>query len=269
MDHSLAFIGAGNMAEAIAKAVITTGIHPPEKLIAADPSEARLSLFRAMGVGCTPSNSEAARSARTVMLCVKPQMMAAALTDLAPVLDEQQCLVTIAAGISTRFIESSLPAGKAWHVVRVMPNTPMLHGAGATAMCRGTHATDEDATYTRHLFESAGLVIDVAEEHMDTVTAVSGSGPAYFFYLCEHLIEAATQLGLSAAQARALVYQTATGAARMLAMEEQSPAQLRRNVTSPGGTTQAAMEIFELGGVGPTIQQAVNAAQRRGRELGR
>lgn len=265
MRFDLSFIGAGNMAEAIVNAVLTRGLFRAEKIIAADPSAGRLSLFAGLGVECTPNNTDAC-DASTILLCVKPQMMAAALNDLRAVVSPTQLIITIAAGVSTASIEQQLPPGS--RVVRVMPNTPMLVGEGAAAICGGRHATSADLDRARNIFETAATVVDVSEDQMDTVTAVSGSGPAYFFYLVEHMIAAATNLGLSPIQAQQLVYQTASGAAKMLAESNDSPADLRRKVTSPGGTTAAAIEVFEKSSVGKNIEDAIAAAQRRGRELG-
>lgn len=271
MNHELAFIGAGNMAEAIARSVIEKRLMTGDRMIAFDPSEPRRTVFAGMGVAIADSNAEAAGAAPIVLLCVKPQMMTQALADLASgAVGEGQLVISIAAGISTGFIETHLGLGGAWRVIRAMPNTPMLVGLGATAMCRGRNAGDRDAQTARALFESAGVVIEVDEPLMDAVTAVSGSGPAYFFYLVEQMIAAGTALGLTVQDATTLVYQTASGAARMLqASPGELPAELRRRVTSPGGTTQAAIEHMEAQRVGESIRQAIAAAQRRGRELGR
>lgn len=269
LQYQLAFIGAGNMAEAIAKGVIGNGVFRADQIIAADPSPARLLVFGELGIKAVPDNRAAAESARIVLLCTKPQMMPGALGDLREVLRGEQLVVTIAAGISTGYIERQLGDGHQWRVVRVMPNTPMLYGAGATAICPGPHATADDLQSVRKLFEAASTVVDVDEQHMDAVTAVSGSGPAYFFYLVEHMIEAAVQLGLSPAQSKQLVVRTAVGAARMLSESNDSPQELRTKVTSPGGTTQAAFDVITAANVGATIQQAIAAAQKRGRELGK
>jgi pyrroline-5-carboxylate reductase len=270
VTHDLAFIGAGNMAEAIARSVITRNLVSPSKLVAFDPAESRRRVFESIGVRFATSNAEAAPAARVVLLCVKPQMVPPALAEIAPALTDAHLIISIVAGISTGFIESHLGGGgNSRRVIRAMPNTPMLVGLGATALCRGRHAMADDLALARRLFESAGVVIEVDEPLMDAVTAISGSGPAYFFYLVEHMIAAATSLGLSADDATKLVYQTAAGAARMLQTSSESPAELRRRVTSPGGTTQAAIEHFEQHQVGKAIEQAIAAAQKRGRELGR
>lgn len=264
--EKIAFIGAGNMAEAIARAVVDKGLYAANRITAFDPAEARRAAFAAMGAHVATDNRSAAADAGLVLLCVKPQMMIPALADLAGVVGPRQLVVSIAAGISTGFIESRLGEVR---VIRAMPNTPMLAGLGATGICRGRHAGDADLAAARRLFESAGVVVDVDEPLMDAVTAVSGSGPAYFFYLVEHMIAAATALGLTSEQATTLVYQTAAGAARMLQSSPDLPQDLRRKVTSPGGTTQAAIEHLDQHQLGQRIEEAVAAAQRRGRELGR
>lgn len=266
MTYELAFIGAGNMAEAIARGIFSAGVLAPPRVVAADPSDQRLALFRNLGTAVSASNAEAAAGARTVVLSVKPQMLPAVLAEVGPVIAPTQLVVSIVAGVSTAKIESALPAGA--RVIRAMPNTPMLVGMGATALCRGACATPDDLAAARRLFECASAVVDVQEAVMNTVTAVSGSGPAYFFYLVEHMIAAGTRLGLSPEQARTLVYRTASGAARLLETSPEAPAELRRRVTSPGGTTQAAIELMESRGVGNAIQQAVEAAEKRGRQLG-
>jgi pyrroline-5-carboxylate reductase len=266
VNHDLAFIGAGNMAEAIARAVIHKQIHSPDRLIAFDPVEARRAVFASLGIHVASDNRSTADDAATVLLCVKPQMMIPALADLAGAVGPQHLVISIAAGISTGFIESRLGDVR---VIRAMPNTPMLAGLGATGICRGRNASEDDLQTARRLFESAGVVVDVDEPLMDAVTAVSGSGPAYFFYLVEHMISSATALGLTVEQATTLVYQTAAGAARMLQTSAELPQELRRRVTSPGGTTQAAIEHLQQHLVGQRIEEAIAAAQRRGRELGR
>jgi pyrroline-5-carboxylate reductase len=149
-----------------------------------------------------------------------------------------------------------------------MPNTPMLVGEGISAIARGAHAGAEDLATAREIFESAGLVIDVSEYKMNAVTALSGSGPAYFFYVVEQMIRAGTEMGLTLDEARILASKTALGAATMLAKSDESPQELRRKVTSPGGTTQAALEVMESRQVAPAIVDAIKAAERRGRELG-
>jgi pyrroline-5-carboxylate reductase len=149
-----------------------------------------------------------------------------------------------------------------------MPNTPMLVGEGMVAIARGTHATPADLAAARRIFEASADVIDVDEEQLDAVTAISGSGPAYFFYFVEQMIAAGVELGLSAAQAHRLASKTALGAAKMLLTTGDAPAELRRKVTTPNGTTHAAITTMERNGLGDTLRQAVKAAHRRSIELG-
>jgi pyrroline-5-carboxylate reductase len=269
MSCELAIIGAGNMAEAIARGVLDDGLFHAGSLVASDVSAERRSLFeRSLGVRAVADNAEAVRGARRVLLSVKPQQMGAALEALGPALDPGALVISIAAGISTSYIERHLGRGLPWRVIRTMPNTPMLVGEGMVGMCPGAHATAEDVADARRIFEAAASVIEVAEEQIDAVTAVSGSGPAYFFYLVEQMIRAGVELGLTAEQAHRLATRTALGAAKMLAHGTDAPQELRRKVTSPGGTTNAAITHMESAGVGPAIVEALKAADRRSKELG-
>jgi pyrroline-5-carboxylate reductase len=270
MSYELGIIGAGNMAEAIARGIVGKNVLRPEQMIAADVSPQRRELFQQqLKIKAVEENLEAARDARAILLSVKPQHMAAALSGIGQVIAPQRTLViSIAAGISTSFIEKHLNAGRPWRVVRTMPNTPMLVGEGMVALAPGAHATRDDLATARRLFEAAADVIEITEEHLDTVTAVSGSGPAYFFYLVEQMIQAGTELGLTPEQAAQLAKKTAAGAAKMLMAGADSPQELRRKVTSPGGTTEAAITHMARGGWPQVMVEAIKAAQRRGRELG-
>ena len=267
--YELGIIGAGNMAEAIARGVMGKNLLRAGQMIAADVSPQRRELFeRELQVRTVEQNAEVARQSRVVLLSVKPQQMAEALAALAPAMGEQTLVVSIAAGISTSFIEKHLGAGKAWRVVRVMPNTPMLVGEGMSGVARGANASDEDIATVRRLFESAGDVIEVTEDKMNAVTALSGSGPAYFFLLVEQMIAAGVDMGLSPQDARQLAAKTAVGAAKMLATSPDAPEELRRKVTSPGGTTHAAITHLQAQNVPRAIVDAIKAAERRGKELG-
>ncbi len=269
MKHELAVIGAGNMAEAIVRGVLVKGLISADQIIAADVSSQRRELFTTeLHVEAVAENSAAAREAAIVLLSVKPQNMADALAALAPVLTERTLIVSIAAGISSTFIEKHLGGSTKWRVVRTMPNTPMLVGEGMAAIAAGAHATREDLATARRLFSAAADVIEIDEDKMDAVTAVSGSGPAYFFFLVEQMIEAAKQLGLSPEHATQLATKTAIGSAKLLATANESAESLRRKVTSPGGTTQAAVTHLEKNGWPGITVEAIKAAQKRGRELG-
>lgn len=270
MQHvELGIVGAGNMAEAIVRGVVRAGVVRPEQIFAADPDEKRREVFATIGTRTVGWPSDVAKaSPRLLLLSVKPQHMEAVVDDIAADLPATALLISIAAGVRTQFIESRLRPGEKWRVVRSMPNTPMLIGLGMIAIAPGANATPQDLGDARRLFESSGIVIDLPEEKMNAVTALSGSGPAYFFYLAEHMLRAASELGMTPQEAHTLVTQTALGAATMLRAAPDSPQELRRRVTSPGGTTQAAIDIFEQRKTGQTIIDAILAAERRGRELG-
>ena len=283
--YELAFIGGGNMAEAIARGVLAAGVLAPSQMIVADPAESRRTVFEKLAVAVSADNKQAAASAGRTLLAVKPQMMNAVLAELAPGISPNILVISIAAGVSTKRIEAgladnqseirpstSLRAGNPKseiHVVRVMPNTPMLVGAGVSGLVKGAHATDADLAWARRLFDAAGRTIVLGDEKLiDAVTAVSGSGPAYFFYLIEQLVAAGVAEGLNESDALTLASQTAAGAAKLLAESNLPPAELRRRVTSPGGTTQAACELLDSRNVAEAIRAAVRAAANRSRELG-
>jgi pyrroline-5-carboxylate reductase len=266
--HDLAIIGAGNMAEAIARGVLKAKLIEPERMIAADVSAERRRLFQEeLGISAVAENAEATKGAKMILLSVKPQQMENALRALRPSLSESTLIVSIAAGVGTEKIGSYLGTG-AWRIVRAMPNTPMLVGEGMVALCGSPGVSKSDKASVRQLFEAAAEVIEVQESQMDVVTAVSGSGPAYVFYLAEQMIRAGEALGLTAEQSRALSLRTIAGAAKMLTNSAESPESLRKKVTSPNGTTQAAIEHMESQHVGQSIEAAIGAAAKRSRELG-
>jgi pyrroline-5-carboxylate reductase len=274
-SYQLAFIGGGNMAEAIVRGVLAAGLVRPADMIVSDPVEGRRDLFVSLGLAATTDNRIAVRSAERVLLAVKPQVMDAVLAGLAKAISPDALIISIAAGVSTRRIETALlqgatPNARRPRVVRVMPNTPMLVGAGMSGLVRGSASTDADLAWARRLFDAAGRTIVLDDEkQIDAVTAVSGSGPAYFFYLIEQMVAAGAAEGLSEADALTLAVQTCAGAARLLAESGVGPAELRRRVTSPGGTTQAACELLDARGVPAALRDAIAAAARRSRELGK
>jgi pyrroline-5-carboxylate reductase len=271
MTHRLALIGAGNMSEALARGILRTQLLTPDRLVASDPSPSRRELFaRALGITTTDSNRDAARDADIILLCVKPQSMTSALADIRDLIDATRTLlISIAAGISIDFISAHLGAHQPWRIIRAMPNTPMLVGAGVTALARGALASTADLATARRIFESGGPVLEVAQDKLNAVTAVSGSGPAYFFYLVEQMIRAGVENGLTEPEATLLATRTAIGAGRMLESTTDSAGELRRKVTSPGGTTAAAIEAMSAGGFERIIADAIRAATERGRVLGR
>jgi len=270
MVYELGIIGSGNMAEAIVRAVIKCALLRPRDILAADAAPQRRELFAAqLGVNVCADNAAVARQCRCILLSVKPQQMRAALEGIGSVLDPEARIVSIMAGVSSAAIAQHLGQDRPWRIVRTMPNTPVLVGQGMVAIAAGRHAAPEDLAAVRRLFEAGASVIEVSEDQIDVVTALSGSGPAYFFYFVEQMIRAGVELGLPAEQSRLLAIKTAVGSAAMLASAVDSPQELRRKVTSPGGTTQAAIECLEKEQVGAIFVNAIRAAAARSRELGK
>jgi len=264
----LGFIGAGNMAEALCRGIISSGVLQENEIIAADVSSARRDHFgRKFRVAVTADNEEVVKESQTVIFAVKPQNMPEVLEQVGPLFAAEQLIISIAAGISTAFIEKFLK--EETPVIRAMPNTPMLVGSGMAAIARGKHAREQDSAAARRLLESAAAVIEVEENLIDAVTALSGSGPAYFFYLIEAMIEAGVSEGLSPEDALKLAGRTCLGAAKLLLESGESPQELRRKVTSPGGTTSAAISSMEGDKVRAAVVKAVKAAAARSRELGK
>ena len=204
---------------------------------------------------------------KIILLCVKPYQIEDVLKTLAPAIDESAVTISIAAGIGCSFMEKTI-GGKP-RVIRAMPNTPMLVGCGMVAIAAGTHAKKEDLAKARRLFESGGKVIEVTEDKMDAVTAVSGSGPAYFFFLVEQMIQAGVELGLTETESRTLAIQTAAGAAKIMTESKESAAELRRRVTTPNGTTHAAISHMEKNAWPQITRDALKKAAERSKELGK
>ncbi len=217
------------------------------------------------GVDAHSDNAAAAASAPLVVVAVKPQDITAVLTEIAPSIHEGQTILSVAAGITTAWIESHLPAGS--RVVRAMPNAASLVDEGIAGICAGAHAGPEDLDVAEDALRHLGHVVRVAEVDMDAVTAISGSGPAYFALLAEAMIEAGLLLGLSRDVSTQLVVQTMFGSALLLRDEGMHPVELREAVTSPGGTTTRAIRELERSGVRAAFLSAISAATERSREL--
>lgn len=268
VEHTIAFIGAGNMAGALIRGLIGTGTIPADRIIAADPDQARLNALETeLEVGVTGDNAEAVKEATVVVLATKPQVLPQVLPGLAATIGPDTLVISIAAGISTGMIEGAFPAGS--RVIRSMPNTPALVGAGATAIAAGSHATDDDLALAETLFRSVGISVRVPEKQIDAVTGLSGSGPAYVFAMIEALRDAGVREGLPEETALRLASQTVFGAARLLLDEDETPDVLRDRVTSPGGTTRAGLDALAAAGFSDAILGAVRAATRRSVELGK
>jgi pyrroline-5-carboxylate reductase len=265
-DNNIGFIGAGNMANSLIRGLLAKGV-PAGHLTAADIDSDKLEVLKTE-CGIQVANSkEIAATADVVVLAVKPQLMKDVCQQIQPALDARSCLViSIAAGVTAENLKSWL--GDQLAIVRCMPNTPALVGTGATALWANQRVSAAQRSLAEAILSAVGLAIWLNEEaEMDAVTALSGSGPAYFFLLMEAMQDAALDMGLDAGTARQLTYQTALGAAQLASSSNASTAELRRQVTSPGGTTEQALNRFEQGGLRELVKSALAAAQRRSREL--
>ncbi len=261
---SLAVIGAGVMGEALVSGLLNAGWSPSD-ITAADRREfRRAEMQQAHGVNVA-TNEEAAAGADTVVLVVKPQDVGEVLPGIAGVLRPGTLLVSLCAGISTAQLESHLPAGTP--VVRVMPNTPALVGEGMAAISAGSNAKAADLEHATELLSALGKVITVPERYQDAVTAISGSGPAYLFFVVEAMIDAGVMLGLPRDTSTTLVVQTMYGSAKLLRESGEHPTVLREQVTSPGGTTAAALRQLEDHRVKAAFITAMEAARDRSRAL--
>lgn len=263
LNCNITFIGGGNMAQALIGGLIARGM-PTTRITVADPFENVRQLLQEKDVHVTDDNIAAIEKADIVVLAVKPQVLASVLKQLHGLLDGK-LVISIVAGAE---IETMATLSGTERIVRVMPNTPALVQTGA----HGLYATDvvdaKDRELASQVLAATGLTIWVnSEAQIDAVTAVSGSGPAYFFYMMESMIRAGKNLGLDEKVATALTLQTALGAAQMAITSASSPSELRKNVTSPNGTTQAALEVFDRAQISQNIQSALAAAKKRSQEL--
>ena len=263
LNCNITFIGGGNMAQALIGGLLARGL-PATRITVSDPVEKVRLMLAEKDVHVTDDNAAAIRNADIVVFAVKPQVFAGILKPLKGQL-EGKLVISIVAGAEISTIASILETGR---IVRVMPNTPALVQTGAHGLFANEAVTAQDRELASQVLASTGLTIWVnSEAQIDAVTAVSGSGPAYFFYMMESMIRAGKNLGLDEKVATALTLQTALGAAQMAITSASSPAELRRNVTSPNGTTQAAIEVFDHAHISQNIQAALAAAQKRSQEL--
>lgn len=270
----ISFIGGGNMAQALISGLIGRGINPSD-ITVADPSEdirnslkqQKINAVDPTGNTETDNSQVAVKGADVVVLAVKPQVMRQVVSDFADVLD-RQLIISVAAGLSTDSISKMLGGYK--NIVRAMPNTPAMIQKGATGLYATDYINEADKTLAASVMAASGLVSWVQqEEQLHAVTAVSGSAPAYFFYMLETMIEAAVEQGLDRKQAAALAMQTALGAAQMAITSEEGPAELRRKVTSPNGTTQAAIESLQQDDFAQVMKKAMQACYTRSEEISR
>jgi len=266
-NKKLVFIGAGNMAEALVRGILKRGdLIEKNNLLVTDVDLKRLKFFKEeLGVKGISDNKKGVKEADIIILSIKPQIMANVLTEISSLLNPSQEIISIAAGITTKFIESKLL--KEIPVIRVMPNTPALVGHGVAGICKGRYAKDEDLEIAKVIFEAVGKVVIVKEGLMDAVTSLSGCGPAYIFTLVEVLTCAGVSLGLPRDISLTLTLETVAGAVKMLKETNQHPAVLRDKVTSPGGATIVALNVLEERGIRAAFLQAVSAAANRLKEL--
>ncbi len=278
LKRKIGFLGGGNMAEAFVGAIIRSNISDPSMIYVSDISEERLDILRkTYGISTMNDNFKVFSECDIVILAVKPQQVVQVLSQIADhegyKIQDRKLLISIAAGFPIRKIEDLLysPLDEKTRnklpIIRVMPNTPALVLAGMSGMSANIHATAEDIHITRTILEAMGRVIEFKEEDLDAVTALSGSGPAYVFYLVESMIEGGIAAGLNPEDASILTMTTLKGALKLMEERNESPELLRQKVTSPGGTTEAAFKVLENNGVKQRIIEAIAAAARRSKDL--
>ena len=263
----IAIIGGGTMGEAMLAAVLERGLSTPEAVSVGDISEERRQhLNNQYGVIVTENNREAIHGKDVVVLAVKPQNLTELMAELNSCLETTQLILSIIAGARINILCQGLSHRC---IVRAMPNTPAQIGAGISAWTATAEVTEEQKGWSRTILDATGKEIYFDDEkYLDMATAVSGSGPAYFFLLAESLVEAAVHIGLPRNAAEELVLQTMLGSAHLMQKSGKPPAELRQNVTSPGGTTAKALQVFEKGGFSDLVKEAVRAAYKRAKELG-
>jgi pyrroline-5-carboxylate reductase len=267
-EKKIGFVGAGNMAEAMMKGLLHSGVSKPQNVVASDVRKDRLGFIKELfDVSVCEKNEDAVDQADIVVLAVKPQILEPVLLELADHLDTSKLIISIAAGVSLATIESHLK--RDLHLIRAMPNIAALVLESATAICPGKHASQEDLELAKAVFDSVGKTVTIEEGLMDAVTGLSGSGPAYLFLIIDALADAGVKVGLSRHNALTLSAQTVLGAAKLLIQTGEHPGRLKDLVTSPGGTAIAGLHTLEEGGLRTTLINAVEVATRRSGELGK
>ena len=266
-ELSIGFLGAGKMATAPARGVIKAGLVTPDRLIASDlMAAARESFSQGTGAKAVTSNADVVKAANVLIIAVKPDQVPALLSEIHKSLTHDHLVVSIAAGIPIAKLETAIPEGS--RVIRVMPNTPALVGASASAFAVGDHTTPEDAKLALKLFSSVGLALQVKESLLDAVTGLSGSGPAYVYAMIEALSDGGVAAGLPRDVSTKLAAQTLLGAAQMVLETGIHPGALKDMVTSPGGTTIEGLHELEKAGVRGALMNAVRAASDKSKRLG-
>jgi len=266
-NSKIAFIGGGNMARSLIGGMIATGISNQKISVSEPQADLRKRLNEDFRVNASEENASVAKGANVIVLAVKPQILQEVVTPLGNLVAETRpLLISVAAGVTSSSIERWVGGQPA--LIRVMPNTPALIGAGISALYANSNVSDDQRALAEKIMAAVGKTIWIKEETlMDAVTAISGSGPAYFFYVMQAIHDAAVREGLDAQTARLLSLETALGAARLAVESPEDPGSLQAQVTSPGGTTEAAINVLNNSGVRDALQQAVSAARARGGEL--
>lgn len=269
---SLAFLGAGSMGGAILHGVVASGISVDGGIIATNRTAEKAATLQglenvtAVALESEPNgNTDAAASARVILVGVKPHMVPELLREIAPVLRDDAIVVSLAAGVTLATFAENL--GEGARVIRSMPNTPSTVGKGVTGLAAGGAATADDVALVRRLFELVGVVVEVPEEKIDALSTISGSGPAYVFLLIEELTKAAIAKGFDESDARLMAEQTFIGATALLAASGEEPAELRRRVTSPKGTTERAIAVLQDANLDDVFTRATDAALARAKEM--
>ncbi|MCF6410996.1 pyrroline-5-carboxylate reductase [Pseudalkalibacillus salsuginis] len=263
----VAFLGAGNMAEAMISGIVESGKFSPEQIIATNRNnQERLNTIKEKyGIEAVTKDQLDFSNITVFILAMKPKDVESALSDLKDHLKPEQLLISVLAGISTTYIEENL--NERQQVIRVMPNTSSMLGESATAICPGQHVSMDQVLLTKELMNCIGEAYTIDESQMDIFTGIAGSGPAYFYNLMEHMEQAGYEGGMDRELARKIGAQTIRGAAQMMLEQEETPAQLRKKVTSPNGTTAAGLEALAKNGGGKAIAEAVKGAASRSKEL--
>lgn len=263
-DHTIAFVGSGNMAEALIKGLIQ--VIPSDRIVAADVAPQRRQTIRdRYQIQVSAENYDVVKNADIIILAVKPQVIPAVLPEIAPEVTDRQLVISIAAGVKIAAIQAALPTAR---VIRVMPNVAALVHAAVTAISPGTRATETDLQMAQDIFHAVGETVVVGEHLMDAVTGLSGSGPAYVFAAINALADGGVKAGLPRDAALKLAAHTVYGAAKMLIETGEHPMQLRDLVTSPGGTTIAGLHALQRDGFSAALMNAVETAAQRSYELG-
>jgi len=270
IDKRIGIIGCGNMGEAILCRLLSgekrgAALRLRLRAVSESNSSRRVYIRKIYGIRCADDNAGLVKDSDVIIIAVKPKDFDMLLKEIRGVLSKDKLLISIAAGITSKHIETL--AGKSIPVIRIMPNMPAITGEAISAVSPGRHADKESLKVANDIFSSIGEVIEVDERSIDAVTAVSGSGPAYLFYFMEALLEAAREIGLSDSVAKRLIFKTVSGSSRLPEVLNMEPEALRRKVTSKGGTTEAAIKIFESSDFKGMVKRAVKEAYKRAREL--